>query len=58
MTYAEHLRQEGMQQGMQQGIERASLEIAKSLLQAGVDKNIIKQTTHLTDEQLSELCIK
>jgi flagellar biosynthesis/type III secretory pathway protein FliH len=81
MTYAEHLRQEGMQQGMQKGMQQgrqegmqqgmqkgmqqgrqegviqASLDIARSLLQAGVDKSIIKQTTHLTDEELKQLII-
>lgn len=63
MTYAEHLRQEGRQQGMQQGmqqgiqegIHQASLEIARSLLRAGVDKIIIKQTTNITDEELNQL---
>ena len=65
MTYAEHLRQEGMQKGMQKGMQQgrqegviqASLDIARSLLQAGVDKSIIKQTTHLTDEELKQLII-
>jgi predicted transposase/invertase (TIGR01784 family) len=49
--------QKGMQQGRQEGVIQASLDIARSLLQAGVDKSIIKQTTHLTDEELKQLII-
>jgi predicted transposase/invertase (TIGR01784 family) len=61
MTFAEQFKQEGLQQGLQQGLERGernkSFEIAKNLLMSGVDQQIIKLSTGLTDDEISKLCL-
>lgn len=51
MTFAQQLEQRGIQQGMQQ----RNLEVAKNLFSAGVDVKVIKQSTGLSDEELSRL---
>ena len=63
MTYAETLRQEGRQEGKQEGKregrhegeQKASIEIARNLLRAGVDERTVQETTHLSEEQLKNL---
>jgi predicted transposase YdaD len=45
-------RAEGIEQGMAQGRHEAILEMAKKLLAAGVDLNVIQQTTGLPAENL------
>ena len=63
MTYAEELRQEGIQIGEQRGEQRgvklgeqkAQFEIAKELLKKGVDREIVLSTTHLSNEQILQL---
>jgi len=47
MTYAEELRKEGEQ--------KATLEIAKEFLKAGVDSKIIATSTHLPLDKINEL---
>lgn len=47
----QQLEQRGELRGMQQ--ERQT--IAKNLLNAGIDLTIVKQTTHLSDEELSQI---
>lgn len=57
MTFAQQLEQrgiqQGIQQGMQQGMQQRNLEVAKNLFSAGVDVKVIKQSTGLSDEELS-----
>ncbi|HGJ5883752.1 Rpn family recombination-promoting nuclease/putative transposase [Arsenophonus sp.] len=71
MTIAHALRQEGkiegIQEGMQKGIQRgkiegiqegekqASMKIARQLLEKGVERDIVKLSTGLTDTEMSNL---
>jgi len=48
-------RAEGIEQGMAQGRHEAMLEMAKSLLAAGVDLNVIQQATGLSAENLESI---
>jgi len=45
----------GREEGMAQGRHEAMLEMAKSLLAAGVDLNVIQQTTGLSAENLESI---
>jgi predicted transposase/invertase (TIGR01784 family) len=45
----------GIKKGLKEGEEKKAIEIAKNLLKANVELSIIKQTTHLTDEELKNL---
>ncbi|MGR5187035.1 Rpn family recombination-promoting nuclease/putative transposase [Photobacterium damselae] len=63
MTIAEQLRQEGekrglmrgRQEGRQEGIQEAQLKIAKELLLAGLDRDMISKTTGLSLDDLAKL---
>ena len=67
MTIAEQLRQEGLQQGLQQGENKGLLRgrqegqqeaksaMARNLLLAGVDKEIIIKTTGFSIDELATL---
>lgn len=52
-------RQEGIQLGEQQGIEKgereATLKIARTMLQNGLDHNIVMQMTGLTEDELAQI---
>jgi len=52
-------RQEGIQLGEQRGIEKgereATLKIARTMLQNGLDQNIVMQMTGLTEEELAQI---
>ncbi|HGJ5880520.1 MAG TPA: Rpn family recombination-promoting nuclease/putative transposase [Arsenophonus nasoniae] len=47
--------QEGLQRGIQQGIQKTKIELAKQFLVNGVDRNTVKLSTGLSDEELNEL---
>jgi predicted transposase YdaD len=51
MTCAEQLIQEGMQKGMLQ----KELEISQQMLYKGLDRTLIQECTHLSDEELDKL---
>ncbi|MDR5611473.1 MAG: Rpn family recombination-promoting nuclease/putative transposase [Arsenophonus sp.] len=67
MTIAQELRQEGLQEGlqrgklegiqegMQKGEKHASMKIARQLLEKGVERDIVKLSTGLTDTEMSNL---
>ena len=55
MTYAEELRNEGIQLGEQRGEQKAQQEIARQLLKSGVDRSIVANATHLSLEQINNL---
>ncbi|MGB0561011.1 MAG: Rpn family recombination-promoting nuclease/putative transposase [Spirulinaceae cyanobacterium] len=48
-------RQEGIEMGRQEGMTAGAKAIARSLLQEGVNENVIRKTTGLTAEQLTQL---
>ncbi|WP_334470838.1 hypothetical protein [Arsenophonus sp. PmNCSU2021_1] len=59
MTIAQALRQEGrqegIQKGLQKGIQKTKIELAKQFLANGVDLNIVKLSTGLSDDELDKL---
>jgi predicted transposase/invertase (TIGR01784 family) len=46
---------QGLKQGLSQGLTQGKLEVAKNLIQNGVDENIISISTDLTIEEVREL---
>jgi predicted transposase/invertase (TIGR01784 family) len=46
---------QGLSQGLTQGLTQGKLEVAKNLIQNGVDENIISISTDLTIEEVREL---
>ena len=56
MTIAQQLEQKGVEKGIQQGIqlgeqrgiEKSELEVARTMLQNGIDRNIVMKMTGLT----------
>ena len=63
MTIAQQLEQKGVEKGIQQGIQqglplgerRGKLDLARALLQKGVDLNLIAETADLTPDELAEI---
>ncbi|WGM03395.1 Rpn family recombination-promoting nuclease/putative transposase [Arsenophonus nasoniae] len=63
MTIAQALKQEGyqlgkndgVQEGVQKGEKQASMKIARQLLEKGVERDIVKLSTGLTDTEMSNL---
>ncbi|SUB71533.1 putative transposase [Pluralibacter gergoviae] len=59
MTIAQQLEQKGVEKGIQQGIplgeRRGKLELARALLQKGVDLNLIAETAGLTPDELAQI---
>ncbi|WGL99941.1 Rpn family recombination-promoting nuclease/putative transposase (plasmid) [Arsenophonus sp. aPb] len=47
--------QEGIQKGIQEGEKQAAMKIARQLLENGVDKNVIKMSTGLSDAEMKKL---
>lgn len=47
--------QKGLQKGLEQGAKQEKLEIAKKLIQNGLDNNFIIETTGLTLDEVREL---
>lgn len=52
MTFAEQLRQEGLQQGLQQGERRKALMIARNLLKQNIPWPVIQSATGLSEQEL------
>ncbi len=63
MTIAQQLEQKGIEEGIQIGREKghsegerdATLKIARTMLQNGLDRDTIMKMTGLTDEELSQI---
>ncbi len=55
MTMAEELLQEGIQQGIQQGKRNTLLDVAKSMLEHGMNKTTIVEITGLSQDELQQL---
>ena len=67
MTYAEELRQEGLQRGIQEGLQRGiqrglqrgiqegEHHMARELLKSGVDESIVAKASHLSKQELDEI---
>jgi hypothetical protein len=59
MEIEEEALKKGIEQGVKQGIEqgeyRKTLEVARKLIELGMDNALIAQTTNLSDEQIEDL---
>ncbi len=57
MTIAERLRleglQEGLQKGLQQGKQESALRIAQTMLEQGIDREMVLLVTGLTEQDLA-----
>ena len=61
MTIAERLRLDGLQEGLQQGLQQgkevgkreAALRIAQTMLEQGIDRDIVLMVTGLSEEELA-----
>lgn len=63
MTIAQQLEQKGLEKGIQLGEQRgiekgereATLKIARTMLQNGIDRNTVMKMTGLTEEDLAQI---
>ncbi|MBN9412638.1 MAG: hypothetical protein J0H12_01755 [Candidatus Paracaedimonas acanthamoebae] len=55
MTLAEKWKLEGLEKGLQQGLEKGRLEVARSMLLEGINKQTVVKVTGLSEEDLSQL---
>lgn len=63
MTIAQQLEQKGIEKGIQLGEQRgiekgereATLKIARTMLQNGIDRNTVMKMTGLTEEDLAQI---
>jgi len=71
MTIAQQLEQKGIEKGIEQGIEKgmelgrqegrsegqreATLKIARTMLQNGIDRNTVMEMTGLTESDLAQI---
>lgn len=55
MTFAQQLEQKGLKKGLEQGRREEDLVIAKRMLNMGIDHEIIKKATCLSDQDLLSL---
>lgn len=67
MTIAQQLEQKGIEKGIQQGIqqgiqlgeqrgiEKGKLEVARTMLQNGIDHNTVMKMTGLTEDDLAQI---
>lgn len=63
MTIAQQLEQKGIEKGIQLGEQRgiekgereATLKIARTMLQNGIDRNTVMKITGLTEDDLAQI---
>jgi predicted transposase/invertase (TIGR01784 family) len=63
MTIAQQLEQIGLEKGIEQGIEQgrtegsrgASLRIARTMLESGMDRNTVMRMTGLNEDDLAQI---
>ncbi|MCE2004226.1 Rpn family recombination-promoting nuclease/putative transposase, partial [Enterobacter asburiae] len=63
MTIAQQLEQKGIEKGIQQGIqlgeqrgiEKGKLEVARTMLQNGIDRNTVMKMTGLAEDDLAQI---
>jgi len=56
MTIAQQLEQNGIIKGLKQGREQGKRDIARNMLQHGIDPNIVMKITALSEKDLAQLC--
>ncbi|CCI69604.1 unnamed protein product (plasmid) [Klebsiella pneumoniae subsp. rhinoscleromatis SB3432] len=59
MTIAQQLEQKGIQKGIQlgrqEGRNEGKLEVARTMLQNGIDRNTVMKMTGLTEDDLAQI---
>jgi len=59
MTIAQQLEQKGIEKGIQlgeqRGIEKGKLEVARTMLQNGLDRNTVMLMTGLSEDDLAQI---
>jgi predicted transposase/invertase (TIGR01784 family) len=59
MTIAQQLEQKGIQKGIQlgrqEGRNEGKLEVARTMLQNGLDRNTVMKMTGLTEDDLAQI---
>ncbi len=59
MTIAQQLEQKGIEKGIQlgeqRGIEKGKLEVARTMLQNGIDRTTVMKMTGLTEDDLAQI---
>lgn len=59
MTIAQQLEQNGIQKGIQlgrqEGRNEGKLEVARTMLQNGLDRNTVMKMTGLTEDDLAQI---
>jgi predicted transposase/invertase (TIGR01784 family) len=63
MTIAQQLEQKGIEKGIQKGIllgrqegrNEGKLEVARTMLQNGIDRNTVMKMTGLTEDDLAQI---
>lgn len=68
MTIAQQLEQKGIEKGIEKGIQlgeqrgiekgerEATLKIARTMLQNGLDRNTVMKMTGLSEDDLDQIC--
>lgn len=68
MTIAQQLEQKGIEKGIEKGIQlgeqrgiekgrnEGKLEVARTMLQNGIDRNTVMKMTGLSEDELSQIC--
>ena len=55
MNIAQRLSNKARQEGRQEGGQEKQREIARALLAKGVDREVVKQCTGLSEQEIAEL---
>lgn len=55
MTIAQKLEQKGLEKGLEKGEREATLKIARTMLQSGLDRNTVMAMTGRTEEDLQHI---
>ncbi|KSY26031.1 hypothetical protein APU02_18310 [Citrobacter sp. 50677481] len=59
MTIAQQFEQKGIEKGIQQGeqrsIEKGKHEVARTMLQNGIDRNTVMKMTGLTEDDQAQI---
>lgn len=55
MTIAQQLEQKGIQLGRQEGRNEGKLEVARTMLQNGIDRSTVMKMTGLTEDDLAQI---
>jgi len=64
MTIAQQLEQKGIEQGIQlgekrgfaKGLNQARIELARSMLQNGIDRSTVIKITGLSEAEMAHIC--